>query len=69
MGQIIRKHRKEYRMINQEQLGAKVGLGVNSVSQIEKGSRLVYVHHLQAICEALSLSADYLLWSQGEDHP
>ena len=66
IGAIIREHRKVHLMLNQEQLGKKVGLGVSAISRIEKGAMQITADRLIAICEALSLSADYLLWKCGE---
>ena len=60
MGKRIAERRKELSM-TQENLAEKVGLSLQSVSCIELGKKGVRPENLIKICNALDVSADYLL--------
>jgi transcriptional regulator with XRE-family HTH domain len=47
--------------LTQTELGKRVGLSTNSVSQIEKGEVQPRAVHLKALAQVLEVSADYLL--------
>jgi transcriptional regulator with XRE-family HTH domain len=52
--------------LTQEQLSERVGIGVKSLSAIERGTVGVSLTTLRKICEELSVSADALLFGAGE---
>ena len=63
MGKRIFARRKELKM-TQESLAEKVGLSFQSVSCIELGKKGVRPENLIKICNALDVSADYLLFGK-----
>ena len=60
MGERITLRRKEL-CITQEQLAEKVGVSVQTVSNIECGKKAARPENLAKICGALQISADYVL--------
>lgn len=60
MGKRIAERRKELSM-TQENLAETIGLSLQSVSCIELGKKGVRPENLIKICDALDVSADYLL--------
>lgn len=60
MGDRIREARKE-KELTQEQLAELLDMSVESVSHIERGSRLPSMQVFIRLIEVLNVSADYLL--------
>ena len=60
MGKKIRRKRREMD-ITQEQLAALVGISTSFVGHIERGTRVPSIETLYRICDALGVSADYLM--------
>ncbi|MBQ8159885.1 MAG: helix-turn-helix transcriptional regulator [Clostridia bacterium] len=60
LGQRVRATRKKQAM-TQEQLAEKVGISSSFLGHIERGTRAVSVDTLVALCNVLSVRADYLL--------
>ena len=60
MGARIVKRRKELGM-TQEQLAEQIGVSIQSVSCIENARKAVRPENLSRICDALDISADYIL--------
>ena len=60
MGDRIREARKQ-KAFTQEQLAEKLDVSVESVSHIERGTRLPSIQVFIKIIEVLGVSADYLL--------
>ena len=60
MGDRIREARK-YKGLTQEQLAESLDVSVESVSHIERGSRLPSMQVFIKLIEVLNVSADYLL--------
>lgn len=60
VGSRIRSARKNLGL-SQEQLAESCNLSVSFMGHIERGSRKMSLETLVALCEALNVSADYLL--------
>ena len=60
MGKKIRRKRREMD-ITQEQLAALVGISTSFMGHIERGTRVPSIETLYRICDALGVSADYLM--------
>lgn len=61
---IVRDFRKDLGL-TQKQLAAKAGIDSRTIWRVEQGNKFkvfINVYTLMAICEALDLSADGLLW-------
>lgn len=52
------RHRQQY---TQEQLAEKADISTSFLGHIERGSRVASLETLVALCNALNVSADYLL--------
>ncbi|MES2838420.1 MAG: helix-turn-helix transcriptional regulator [Bacteroidota bacterium] len=61
IGKAIKTIRKE-KGLSQEQLGAKIGLSDNAISQIETGATFPQKDNIKKICEALEIPVGYLLF-------
>ena len=53
--------------LSQSELAERCGLSVSFLGHIERGSRKMSLETLVAVCEALNLSADYLLQDELPD--
>ena len=60
------KSMRERAGLTQEQLSERIGIGVKSLSAIERGTVGVSLTTLRKICEELSVSSDALLFGAGE---
>lgn len=60
------KSMRERSGLTQEQLSERIGIGVKSLSAIERGTVGVSLTTLRKICGELSVSADALLFGVGE---
>lgn len=60
MGQRIMAHRKSLRM-TQEELAEKVGVSTQMISNLELGKKAIRPENLAKVCDALGLSADFVL--------
>lgn len=60
MGAKIKAARKELHL-TQEQFAEIAGISASFIGHIERGSRVASIETLCAICEALQVSADYLI--------
>ena len=60
MGHKIKRARKAQR-ITQTDLAQQIGLSPSFIGQIERGEKAASLETLEAICNALNVSADYLL--------
>jgi transcriptional regulator with XRE-family HTH domain len=60
IGNRIRSTRKNIGL-SQEELAEECGLSVSFMGHIERGSRKMSLETLVVLCEALNVSADYLL--------
>lgn len=60
MGQRIVAHRKSLRM-TQEELAEKVGVSTQMISNLELGKKAIRPENLAKVCDALGLSADFIL--------
>lgn len=60
IGQRIRQARKKHKQ-TQEELAKQVGLSASFLGHIERGTRIMSLETLEALCKALLISADYLL--------
>lgn len=56
------KRKREQVGLTQEQLSEKIGIGVKSLSAIERGTVGVSLLTLRNICDALNVSSDALLF-------
>ena len=69
------KRKREQVGLTQEQLSEKIGIGVKSLSAIERGTVGVSLLTLRNICDALNVSSDALLFGDektniwGSKHP
>ena len=61
MGNHIRTQRRKQK-ITQEALATRVGLSASFLGHIERGSRIASLETLVAICNALDVSPEYLLF-------
>lgn len=50
-----------YRMMTQEELGARVGVAKQTVSNWENDRRVPRANELKELCKALECTSDYLL--------
>ena len=60
------KAMRERAGLTQEQLSERIGIGVKSLSAIERGTVGVSLTTLRKVCEELSVSSDALLFGAGE---
>ena len=60
MGQRIMVRRKSLRM-TQEELAEKLGVSTQMISNLELGKKAIRPDNLAKVCEALELSADFVL--------
>jgi len=60
MGQRILVRRKSLRM-TQEELAEKLGVSTQMISNLELGKKAIRPDNLARVCDALSLSADFVL--------
>lgn len=60
MGQRIMVRRKFMRM-TQEELAEKLGVSTQMISNLELGKKAIRPENLAKVCEALELSADFIL--------
>ena len=60
LGRRIRECRKRKKM-TQEELAEKTNISASFLGHIERGTRVASVETLVALCNALSVKADYLL--------
>lgn len=60
MGQRIMVRRKTLRM-TQEELAEKLGVSTQMISNLELGKKAIRPENLAKICDALGLSADFVL--------
>lgn len=60
MGQRIMVRRKALRM-TQEELAEKLGVSTQMISNLELGKKAIRPENLAKICDALGLSADFVL--------
>lgn len=60
MGQRIMVRRKALRM-TQEELSEKLGVSTQMISNLELGKKAIRPENLAKVCEALGLSADFVL--------
>ena len=60
MGQRIMVRRKALRM-TQEELAEKLGVSTQMISNLELGKKAIRPGNLAKVCEALELSADFVL--------
>ncbi|MBE5767787.1 MAG: helix-turn-helix transcriptional regulator [Clostridiales bacterium] len=60
MGQRIMARRKALRM-TQEELAEKLGVSTQMISNLELGKKAIRPDNLARVCEALELSADFVL--------
>lgn len=60
MGQRIMVRRKSLRM-TQEELAEKLGVSTPMISNLELGKKAIRPDNLAKVCEALALSADFVL--------
>ena len=66
MGERIRKIRKG-KKLTQKKLADKVGTSSGVISKWETGERYMNTFNLINICEALEVSADYLLFGKEQE--
>lgn len=66
MGERIRKIRKG-KKLTQKKLADKVGTSSCVISKWETGERFMNTFNLINICEALEVSADYLLFGKEQE--
>jgi transcriptional regulator with XRE-family HTH domain len=52
---------RQVRGLSQSELAAKTGLEPSAVSHFETGRRLPSMGNLKVLCDALDISADYLI--------
>ena len=62
------KAMRERAGLTQEQLSERIGIGVKSLSAIERGTVGVSLTTLRKVCEELSVSSDALLFGAGEEN-
>ena len=62
LGARVKRLRRELN-ITQEQLAEKVGISTSFLGHIERGTRVASLETFVALCNALNVSADYLLQS------
>lgn len=60
------KYARQLAGLNQQEMANKVGMNVLTYGSIERGKSQATISHLYAICEALDVSADYLLGLSSE---
>ena len=60
------KEMRERRGLTQEQLSELIGIGVKSLSAIERGAVGISLSTLRKVCNALSVSSDALIFGPGE---
>ncbi|MBQ4102734.1 MAG: helix-turn-helix transcriptional regulator [Oscillospiraceae bacterium] len=60
MGQRIMMRRKSLRM-TQEELAEKLGVSTQMISNLELGKKAIRPENLVKVCDALELSADFVL--------
>jgi len=60
MGQRIMVRRKSLRM-TQEELAERLGVSTQMISNLELGKKAIRPENLARVCEALELSADFVL--------
>ena len=63
MGRRIMTRRKEL-CLTQEQVAAKTDLTVQTISTAERGVKALRPENMVKLCEALHMTADYLLWAK-----
>lgn len=63
MGLRIAQRRKELRL-TQEQLAEKIGVSLQTISNIELGKKAVRPENLANLCLHLDISADYILYGK-----
>ena len=59
-------HRRKQMHLSQEQLAEKAGVSTQVISTTERGVKAIRVENLYKICQALSVSSDYLFTGQTE---
>jgi transcriptional regulator with XRE-family HTH domain len=52
---------RQIRGLSQSDLAKRTGLKPSAVSHFETGRRLPAIHNLKVLCDALDISADYLI--------
>ena len=55
------RHARKMRSMRQEDLAVASGLVASAISQFERGSRRPSMDSLKSLCDALNVSADFLL--------
>lgn len=60
MGAKIRAKRKELHL-TQEQIAKKIGVSASFMGHLERGTRVASIETLFALCDALQVSADYII--------
>lgn len=60
MGERIFKRRKNLKL-TQEQLAERIGVSTQMISNLELGKKAIRPENLIKICDALDVSADYIL--------
>lgn len=65
MGQRIKQARKE-KHLTQEQLAEACSISTSFLGHIERGTRIASLETLYSLCNALNVSADYLIGLQTE---
>lgn len=66
MGLRIAGRRKELRM-TQEQLAEKMGVSLQTISNIELGKKAVRPQNLANLCAYLEVTSDYILYGKRND--
>jgi transcriptional regulator with XRE-family HTH domain len=61
------RYARAKRGITQKQLAASMGIATGTVSQIERGARVVTVNELLPICEALDVDLRFLVDGLGAE--
>lgn len=64
MGERIYTQRKALKM-TQEELAERIGVSTQMISNLETGKKAIRPENLLKICEALNISADYVLTGNG----
>lgn len=60
--------RRKERRLTQEQLAEKINVSVQMISNLESGKKAVRPENLVKLCNALDISADYILFGRiGKD--
>lgn len=63
IGERIKAVRKSHKL-TQKQLAARAGTTSCSISCWEEGKRYMSIYYLMHICDALGVSADYILFGE-----